>query len=35
MNNKSTNIPQRKTTINWNINVEIYSIDIAIIINSL
>ena len=35
MNNKSTNIPQRKTTLKWNINGELSSIDMARIINSL
>ena len=35
MNNKSTNIPQRKTTLKWNINGELSSIHIARIINSL
>ena len=35
MNNKSTNIPQRKTTLKWNINGELSSIDKARIINAL
>ena len=35
MNNKLTNIPQRKTTLKWNINGELSSIDMARIINSL
>ena len=35
MKNKSTNIPQRKTTLKWNINGELSSIDMARIINSL
>ena len=35
MNNKSNNIPQRKTTLKWNINGELSSIDMARIINSL
>ena len=35
MNNKSTNIAQRKTTLKWNINGELSSIDMARIINSL
>ena len=35
MNNKSTNIPQRKTTLKWNINGELSSIDMARIINEL
>ena len=35
MNNKSTNIPQRKTTLNWNFNGELTSIDMARIINTL
>ena len=35
MNNKSSNIPQRKTTLKWNINGELSSIDMARIINSL
>ena len=35
MNNKSTNIPQRKTTLKWNINGELSSIDMARIINAL
>ena len=33
--NKSTNSPQRKTTLKWNINGELSSIDMARIINSL
>ena len=32
---KSTNSPQRKTTLKWNINGELSSIDMARIINSL
>ena len=35
MHNKSTNIPQRKTTLKWNINGELSSIDMARIINDL
>ena len=35
MNNKSNNIPQRKTTLKWNINGELSSIDMARIINDL
>ena len=35
MNNKSLNIPQRKTTLKWNINGELSSIDMARIINAL
>ena len=35
MNNKLTNIPQRKTTLKWNINGELSSIDMARIINAL
>ena len=35
MNNNSTNIPQRKTTLKWNINGELSSIDMARIINAL
>ena len=35
MNNTSTNIPQRKTTLKWNINGELSSIDMARIINAL
>ena len=35
MNNKSTNIPQSKTTLKWNINGELSSIDMARIINAL
>ena len=35
MNHKSTNIPQRKTTLKWNINGELSSIDMARIINDL
>ena len=35
MNNKSNNIPQRKTTLKWNTNGELSSIDMARIINSL
>ena len=33
--NKSTNSPQRKTTLKWNINGELSSIDMARIINAL
>tara|TARA_B100001115_G_scaffold112678_1_gene83485 strand:- start:53 stop:244 length:192 start_codon:yes stop_codon:yes gene_type:complete len=35
MNNKLTNIPQGKTTLKWNINGELSSIDMARIINVL
>ena len=35
MNNKSTNMPQRKTTLKWDINGELSSIDMARIINAL
>ena len=35
MHNKSSNIPQRKTTLKWNINGELSSIDMARIINEL
>ena len=35
MNNKLTNTPQGKTTLKWNINGELSSIDMARIINSL
>tara|TARA_Y100000589_G_scaffold253259_1_gene241986 strand:+ start:190 stop:381 length:192 start_codon:yes stop_codon:yes gene_type:complete len=35
MKNNSTNIPQRKTTLKWNINGELSSIDMARIINAL
>ena len=35
MNNKLTNIPQGKTTLKWNINGELSSIDMARIINAL
>ena len=35
MKNKSTNIPQRKTTLKWNINGELSSNDMARIINAL
>ena len=35
MNNKLTNIPQRKTTLKWNTNGELSSIDMARIINAL
>ena len=35
MNNKSANIPQRKTTLKWNTNGELSSIDMARIINAL
>ena len=35
MNNKSPNIPQRKTTLKWDINGELSSIDMARIINAL
>ena len=34
MNNKSNNIPQRKTTLKWDINGELSSIDMARIINA-
>ena len=34
MKNKSTNPAQRKTTLKWNINGELSSIDMARIINS-
>ena len=33
--NKSTNTPQRKTTLKWNINGELSSIDMARIIKAL
>ena len=33
--NKSTNSPQSKTTLKWNINGELSSIDMARIIKSL
>ena len=35
MNNKSTNPAQRKTTLKWNTNGELSSIDMARIINAL
>ena len=35
MKNKSTNPAQRKTTLKWNINGELSSIDMVRIINSL
>ena len=35
MKNKSTNPSQRKTTLKWNSNGELSSIDMARIINSL
>ncbi len=35
MKNKSTNTPQRKTTLKWNINGELSSVDMARIINAL
>ena len=35
MKNKSTNPAQRKTTLKWNTNGELSSIDMARIINSL
>ena len=35
MQNKSTNPVQRKTTLKWNSNGELSSIDIARIINAL
>ena len=35
MNNKLNNIPQRKTTLKWNMNGELSSIDMARIINVL
>jgi len=35
MNNNSTNLPQRKTTLKWNVNGELSSIDMARIINVL
>ena len=35
MMKKSTNSPQRKTTLKWNNNGELSSIDMARIINSL
>jgi len=35
MKNKLTNIPQRKTTLKWNINGELSSIDMARIIDAL
>ena len=35
MMKKSTNSPQRKTTLKWNINGELSSIDMARIINDL
>ncbi len=35
MRNKLTNLSQRKTTLKWNINGELSSIDMARIINDL
>ena len=35
MMKKSTNSPQRKTTLKWNINGELSSIDMARIIKTL
>ena len=35
MNNKSTKISQRNTTLKWNITEELSSIDMARIINDL
>ena len=35
MKNKSTNPAQRKTTLKWNMNGELSSIDMARIINAL
>ena len=35
MKDKFTNSPQRKTTLKWNINGELSSVDMARIINSL
>jgi len=35
MKNTSANIPQRKTTLKWNNNGELSSIDMARIINTL
>ena len=35
MRNKSNNTPQRKTTLKWNINGELSSIDMTRIINTL
>ena len=35
MKNKSTNLSQRKTTLKWNNNGELTSIDMARIINTL
>ena len=35
MMKKSTNSPQRKTTLKWNVNGELSSIDMARIINAL
>ena len=35
MHNKSTNISQPKTTLKWNINGELSSIDMVRIINAL
>ena len=35
MKNKSTNLAQRKTTLKWNTNGELSSIDMARIINAL
>ena len=35
MNNNATNFPQRKTTLKWNVNGELSSIDMARIISAL
>ena len=35
MSTKSNNTPQRKTTLKWNINGELSSIDMTRIINAL
>tara|TARA_Y100000589_G_C26906757_1_gene528541 strand:+ start:455 stop:679 length:225 start_codon:yes stop_codon:yes gene_type:complete len=35
MKNKSTNIPQRKTTLKWDLNGELSTIDMARIIDDL
>ena len=35
MKNKSTNPPQRKTTLKWDMNGELSSIDMVRIINAL
>ena len=35
MKNKSSNSSQRKTTLKWNINGELSSVDMARIINAL